>query len=387
MLLIKDAQILTMADKDIKKGSILIDDGKIIKVSEDIEIKKDYQVIDAKDKVIMPGIIDAHTHLGIGEDGVGWEGQDYNEMTDPITPHLRAIDAVNPDDSGIKEALENGITTIMTGPGSANVIGGESMVIKTYGKTIDEMVLKNPAGIKAAFGENPKRVYKEQKKLPTTRMGIAAIMRENLMKAQDYLLKKENAQKNDEPFDRDIKMESLARVIKKEFPLKVHAHRADDIMTVLRIAKEFDIDITLEHCTEGHKVAQEIAKAGIPAIVGPSMTGRVKVELSDLSFKTAGVLADKGVKVALMSDHPVIPAKNATVYAALAKKAGLDGKEALKAITINPAEILKIDQRVGSIEEGKDADLIIFDGHPLDIDVEITKVIVNGKVVKKEEGR
>ncbi|HKL13324.1 MAG TPA: amidohydrolase [Halanaerobiales bacterium] len=385
MILIKDAQILSMADNDYQKGSILIKEGKIVKISENIEIKDDYEVVDAKGKIVMPGVIDAHTHLGIDEDGVGWEGQDYNEMTDPITPQMRAIDAVNPEDFGIKEALENGVTTIMTGPGSANVVGGESIVIKTKGKTIDEMVLKNPAGIKAAFGENPKRVYNEQNKLPTTRMGIAAIMRENLMKAEDYLAKKEKAQKEDEPFDRDIKMESMIRIIKKELPLKLHAHRADDIMTAIRVAKEFDINMTLEHCTEGHKVADEIAEANIPAVVGPSMTGRVKVELSDLSFKTAGVLAKAGVKVALMSDHPVIPTKNAPIYAALAAKAGLDKDEALKAITINPAEILGVDDRVGSIEEGKDADLIIFTGHPLDISSEINKVLINGEIVKVEK--
>src|SRR6056297_1956583 len=385
MILIKDAQILSMADNDYQKGSVLIKEGKIVKISENIEIKDDYEVVDAKGKIVMPGVIDAHTHLGIDEDGVGWEGQDYNEMTDPITPQMRAIDAVNPEDFGIKEALENGVTTIMTGPGSANVVGGESIVIKTKGKTIDEMVLKNPAGIKAAFGENPKRVYNEQNKLPTTRMGIAAIMRENLMKAEDYLAKKEKAQKEDEPFDRDIKMESMIRIIKKELPLKLHAHRADDIMTAIRVAKEFDINMTLEHCTEGHKVADEIAEANIPAVVGPSMTGRVKVELSDLSFKTAGVLAKAGVKVALMSDHPVIPTKNATVYAALAIKEGLDEKEALKAITINPAQILGVNDRVGSIEEGKDADLVIFKGHPLDISSEIESVIINGELVQKEE--
>ncbi|MDZ7671380.1 MAG: amidohydrolase [Halanaerobiales bacterium] len=388
MILIKDAEILTMSKKDFKEGSILVKDGKVAEISEYIEIKDDYEVIDGKGKTVIPGIIDAHTHLGIEEDGLGWEGQDCNEMTDPITPHLRAIDAVNPDDFALKESLQNGVTTIMTGPGSANVLGGESMVIKTYGKTVDQMVLKNPAGLKAAFGENPKRVYKEQKKLPTTRMGIAAIMRENLMKAQDYIQKKENAKKEDKAFDRDIKMESLIRVINKELPLKVHAHRADDIMTAIRIAKEFDVKITLEHCTEGHKIADEIAEAKIPAVVGPSMTGRVKVELSELSFKTAGVLAKAGVKIALMSDHPVIPTKNATVYAALAIKEGLDPKEALKAITINPAEILGVDDRVGSIEVGKDADLVIYNGYPLDITSTIDKVFINGNIVEnKKDGK
>ena len=388
MILIKDAEVLTMSGTNYKKASILIKDGSIAKISENIEIKDDYEIIDGKDKTVIPGIIDAHTHLGIEEDGIGWEGQDCNEMTDPITPHLRAIDAVNPEDFALKESLQNGVTTIMTGPGSANVLGGESMVIKTYGKTVDQMVLKNPAGLKAAFGENPKRVYNKQNKLPSTRMGIAAIMRENLMKAQDYIQKKENAVKDNKPFDRDIKMESLIRVINKELPLKVHAHRADDIMTAMRIAKEFDINITLEHCTEGHKIADEIAQAGIPAIVGPSMTGRVKVELSDLSFKTAGILAKAGVKVALMSDHPVIPTKNATVYAALAIKEGLDPKEALKAITINPAEILGVDDKVGSIEEGKDADLVIYSGHPLDITSNIEKVLINGNIVEnKKDGK
>jgi len=388
MILIKDAEVLTMSGTDYKKASILIKDGSIAKISENIEIKDDYEIIDGKGKTVIPGIIDAHTHLGIEEDGIGWEGQDCNEMTDPITPHLRAIDAVNPEDFALKESLQNGITTVMTGPGSANVLGGESMVIKTYGKTVEQMVLKNPAGLKAAFGENPKRVYNKQNKLPSTRMGIAAIMRENLMKAQDYIQKKENAEKDNKPFDRDIKMESLIRVINKELPLKVHAHRADDIMTAMRIAKEFDINITLEHCTEGHKIADEIAQAGIPAIVGPSMTGRVKVELSDLSFKTAGILAKAGVKVALMSDHPVIPTKNATVYAALAIKEGLDPKEALKAITINPAEILGVDDKVGSIEEGKDADLVIYSGHPLDITSNIEKVLINGNIVEnKKDGK
>ncbi|MBS3810883.1 MAG: amidohydrolase [Halanaerobiales bacterium] len=384
MILIKDAQIITMAETNFKRGSILIKNGKIDKIADKIAVKDEYEVIEAKNLTVMPGIIDAHTHLGIGEGGVGWEGHDYNEMTDPITPHLRAIDAVNPSDVDISEALENGITTIMTGPGSANVMGGENMVIKTNGQTIDDMIVKNPAGIKAALGENPKRVYKEKNKIPTTRMGIAAVLRENLIKAEDYLEEKESNKSENKPFQRDIKMESLIRVINKEIPLKVHAHRADDIMTAIRIAKEFDIDITLEHCTEGHKVAEKIAETGIPAIVGPSMTGRVKVELSELSFKTAGILAEAGVKIALMSDHPVIPVKNALVYAALAVKAGLSKQEALKAITINPAEILGVDDQLGSLEVGKDADIIILKGNPLNISSQIVKVLIDGEVVKRK---
>lgn len=383
MLAIVNGKILTMAERVIERGTILIDNGIIKEVGETVEIPEGAEVIDVEGKVIMPGMIDAHTHLGIGEDGLGWEGQDYNEMTDPVTPHLRAIDAINPLDIGIIEARRKGVTTVMTGPGSANVMGGESVAIKTMGNTVDEMVIKNPVGIKAAFGENPKRVYNQQKKSPTTRMAVAALMRETFMKAQDYLVEKEKKEEKGEPFKRDLKMESVIRVLKKEIPLKAHTHRADDIMTVLRIAKEFDINVTLEHCTEGHKIAKEIAEAGVPAIVGPTLTGKVKVELKERTFATPGILSKAGVKVALMSDHPVIPVENLPVYAALSVRSGMDEMEALKAITINPAEILGIDDRVGSIETGKDADLVIFNGDPLDIKSEVEMVFINGKLIEK----
>ncbi|MFW6006745.1 MAG: amidohydrolase [Halanaerobiales bacterium] len=365
----------------IQNGQILIEKGKIKKVGKNVNIPDNTKIIDASGKIVFPGMIDAHTHLGIGEDGEGWEGRDYNETTDPVTPHLRAIDAINPYDSGLEETRKAGITTVMTGPGSANVLGGENAVIKTKGKTVEEMELKNPAGIKAAFGENPKRVYNEQKKSPATRMAIAAIIRETFIQAEDYLYKKENNQEKDKPFDRDIKMESIIRVLNKKIPLKAHAHRADDIMTIIRIAREFDIKVTLEHCTEGHKIAREIAEAGIPAVVGPTLTGRVKVELRERDFKTPGVLAEAGVKVALMSDHPVIPAANLPIYAALAVKSGMKKEEALKAITINAAEILGVEDRVGSIEKGKDADIVIFTGDPLNVSSEVEKVLINGELI------
>ncbi len=384
MIAIVNGKIFTMAGSElIEKGCILIENRKIKAVGRDLDIPAETEVIDIEGKVVMPGMIDAHTHVGIGEDGLGWEGEDYNEMTDPVTPHLRAIDAINPLDDGIIEACKNGITTVMTGPGSANVIGGENVVIKTRGRTVDEMILKNPAGIKAAFGENPKRVYNQQKKSPSTRMAVAALLRETLMKAQDYLAEKEKKAEKGDPFKRDIKMENIIRVLKKEIPLKTHAHRADDIMTVLRIAREFDINLTLEHCTEGHKIAEEIAAAGFPAIVGPSLTGKVKVELKDRTFATPGILAKAGVKVALMSDHPVVPVENLPVYAALSVRAGMDEMEALKAITIYPAEILGVEDRVGSIEPGKDADLAIFNGEPLDIKSEVEMVFVDGRKVTK----
>ncbi len=382
MKAIINGKIITMAGNTVEKGVILIENGKITAVGEDIEVPTGAEVIDASNKIVFPGMIDAHTHVGIGEDGLGWEGRDYNEMTDPITPHLRAIDAINPVEDGIVTARKNGITTVMSGPGSANVIGGESIAIKTIGTVVDDMIIKNPVGIKAAFGENPKRVYTDRKKLPTTRMGTAALLRETLMKAEDYLIEKEDKADNKEAFKRDIKNESLIRILKKELPLKSHAHRADDIMTVLRIAKEFDINVTLEHCTEGHLVADKIAEAGVPAIVGPTLTGKVKVELKDRTFETPGILAKAGVKVALMSDHPVVPTENLPIYAALSVKAGMDEEEALKAITINAAEILGIDDRVGSIKVGKDADIVIFDGHPLDIKTSVVTVLINGNIVE-----
>ena len=379
MLAINNAKILTMNGKEYENGTILVKEGKIKKIGEDINIPEDTEVYDAAGKVIMPGMIDAHTHLGVSEEGVGWEGADYNETSDPITPHLRAIDAINPEEEGLKDAYTHGITSVMTGPGSANIMGGENLVIKTKGKTIDQMVVKSPAGVKAAFGENPKRVYNEQNKSPKTRMAVAAIMRKTFMEAEDYLKKKENAEKEDKPFDRDIKMETVARVLDKEIPLKAHAHRADDIMTILRIAREFNIDVTLEHCTEGHKIAEEIAKSGFPAIVGPSLTTRAKVELKDRTYKTPAVLAEAGVKIALMSDHPVVPIHYLPVYAALAVRSGLDRSEALKAITINPAEILGVDDRVGSLAVGKDADMVVFNGDPLSFDTEVETVFIDGE--------
>ncbi|MFW5789919.1 MAG: amidohydrolase [Halanaerobiaceae bacterium] len=383
MLAIKAGKIETMTEAGtLKDGIILIEDGKIKRIGEDIEIPEEAEVYDFGEKTILPGLIDAHTHLGIGEEGIGWEGKDYNEMTSPVTPELRAIDAINPADLGLEDARKSGITSVMVAPGSANVIGGECLAMKTNGKYIDDMIIKNPVGIKAAFGENPKRVYGEQKKSPSTRMAVAAEMRKAFMETEDYIknkAKKEND--DDDSFKRDIQLESLARVIKGEMPLKTHAHRADDIMTALRIADEFSIDLTIEHCTEGHKIAERLAEAGVPAIVGPSLTTRSKVEVKDRDFKTAAVLAEAGVKVALMSDHPVIPVDNLMVYAALAVKAGLAREEAYKSVTINPAEILGIDDQVGSLDAGKDADLVVYSGDPLDIAARVEAVYISGEKI------
>jgi len=383
LLAIKAGKIETMTEAGtLKDGVILIEDGRIKAIGADLEIPEEAEVYDYGEKTILPGLIDAHTHLGIGEEGIGWEGRDYNEMTSPVTPELRAIDAINPADLGLEDARKSGITSVMVAPGSANVIGGECLAMKTNGKYVDDMIIKNPVGIKAAFGENPKRVYGEQKKSPSTRMAVAAELRKALMETEDYIKNKANKENDeDNSFKRDIQLESLARVINGEMPLKTHAHRADDIMTALRIADEFAIDLTIEHCTEGHKIAERLAEAGVPAIVGPSLTTRSKVEVKDRDFKTAAVLAEAGVKVALMSDHPVIPVDNLMVYAALAVKAGLDRSEAYKSVTINPAEILGINDRVGSLEAGKDADLVVYAGDPLDIAANVEAVYISGEQI------
>lgn len=382
MLALKNGKVLTMAGKDFEKGTILVENGKILDVGNRVTIPEGAEVIDVSGMVVMPGIIDAHAHLGIYEEGIGDEGEDTNEMTDPVTPHLRAIDAVNPEDKGFEDARENGITAVLTGPGSANVIGGEQIVIKTAGRVVDSMVVKNPAGLKVAFGENPKRVYQAQKKTPSTRMATAALLRENLVKAQNYMKKLERGKEDpDKEPDRDLKMESLVRVLKGEIPLRAHAHRADDIMTAVRIAEEFNVKIVIEHCTEGHKIADELAKRGIPAVVGPSLTARVKVELKDRTFKTPGILAKAGVTVALMTDHPVIPVHYLPLSAALAVRDGMDEEEALKAITINPARICGVDDRLGSLEKGKDADIVVFDRWPLDVNARVKWVIIDGKIV------
>ncbi|MBW9145980.1 amidohydrolase [Clostridium sp. CM027] len=386
MILIKNANIHSMANKDFENGMILIDHGKIIAIANDVNPPRNAEIIDVKNKFVMPGMIDAHCHLGMWEDGMGFEGADGNEAVDPVTPHLRAIDAINPMDICFKDAIDAGITTVATGPGSANVIGGQFTVIKTYGNRIDDMIVNECLAMKVAFGENPKRVYHAQKKSPSTRMGTAAILRENLIKAKMYIEKQNKALENpDKMPEFDMKMEALAKVIKKEIPLKAHAHRADDILTALRVAKEFNIDITLDHCTEGHLIIDYL-KEGIQkgVILGPSLSNRSKVELKNLTFKTPGILSKAGIKVAIMTDHPVIPLQYLPVCAGIASREGMDEEEALKAITINAAEILGIDGIVGSLEIGKDADIVIYSGHPFDLRSKVALVMVNGEIVKNE---
>lgn len=382
MLAVKNGRIFTMAGTIIENGTILVEDKKIKAIGADVVIPEGTEVIDATGKVIMPGIVDAHSHIGMFEEGMGFEGEDGNEMTNPSTPHLRALDAINPMDTAFKEAYQAGITTVVSGPGSANVIGGLGIALKTYGKIIDEMVILDPSGLKCAYGENPKRVYGSQKKLPSTRMGTASVIREELIKAQSYLTKLEKAESDpDKAPDRDLKMEALIKVLKKEIPLRAHAHRADDIVTALRIAEEFDVDITIEHCTEGHLIADFLAKKGVDVVIGPTLSSKSKIELQNLTFETGRILYEAGVKFAIMTDHPVIPQQYLPICAALAHKDGLPEEEALKAITINAAEIIGVGDKVGSLEVGKDADIIVLSGHLFDYKTVVEKTIINGDVI------
>lgn len=386
MLAIINGRVLTMAGPVYERGIVLIEKGKIKAVGDRVRVPKEAEIIDAAGKTVMPGLIDPHCHVGIFEEIYRVEGSDGNENTDPVTPHLRAIDAVYPEDEGFRDALSGGVTTVVTGPGSANVIGGEMVAMKTYGRVIDKMVIKAPVGLKIAFGENPKRVYGGQNKTPMTRMATAALLRETLTRAQNYSMKKQQAAKEpDKAFEKDLKMETLLRVLKREIPVRAHAHRADDIMTAVRIAEEFNLRLVIEHCTEGYKIAAELAEKNIPAIVGPVFTSRAKVELKDRSLENAGELVAAGVKIGIMTDHPVIPINYLSLSAALAVKAGLDEAAALQAITCQAAEIVGIADRVGSLEPGKDADIIILNGPLLELKTLVEMVFINGELAFENE--
>lgn len=382
MRAIINGRIHTMTGQVLDGGTILMDAGKIKAVGANLAVPANTEIIDARGKFVMPGIVDAHTHIGIFEQGIGFEGADGNEMTHPATPHLRALDAINPLDKAFQGAIAGGVTSLTVAPGSANVIGGQVLAMKTWGQVVDDMIIQEPLGLKIAFGENPKRVYSGQKKSPSTRMAVAAILRENLVAARNYMEKSEKAKADpDKTPDRDLKLEILVKVLKKEIPLRAHAHRADDIITAIRIAEEFDVNICIEHCTEGHLIADFLAAKGVSAIVGPTLGTRPKVELMNTTFKTPGILHKAGVKVALTSDHPVFPVQQLPIQAALAHKDGLPEEEALKAITINAAEIMGIAHRVGSIEVGKDADIVIFSGHPFDWKSQVEKTLIDGEIV------
>lgn len=363
------------------QADILIEDGKIKETGTSLSVPEDCEILDAAGLHIYPGFVDAHCHIGLDGTGIGYEGQDYNEYNDPVTPQLRAQDGINPFDRALKEAALAGVTCIGTGPGSSNAIGGTFIAMKTIGKRVDKMIVKAPVAMKCAFGENPKRCYRDHG--ISSRMTNAALIREMLAKAQQYKDKLEAA--GDDPLKRpayDAKCEALLPVLNHEIPLKAHAHQANDFFTALRIAKEFDLDITLEHVTEGHLVAAELAEEKVPLAVGPTLTHASKFELQNKSWITPGVLAKAGCSVSIITDAPVIPLHHLALCAGLAKKAGMSEDDALAAITINPARHLGIADRVGSLEPGKDADLLLSDGCPFSVETRIVAVYIDGSKVE-----
>lgn len=379
MLLIKNGTIFTMDEQGVIEGDLLIEDGKVKQIAKNIEARN-VSVIDATGKNVYPGIVEAHCHLGMQESSIRLEGNDTNEMSDPITPQMRALDAIYPVDETVENARKAGITSVCAGPGSANVLGGTFLVYKTVGTSIDEMIVKDNVAMKCAFGENPKMCY--QNSSIKTRMSTAALLRETLFKTKEYLAKKEAAGEDlskRPPFD--MKLEAMIPVVKGEMPLKAHAHRTDDILTSIRIAKEFNLKMTLDHCTEGHLIIEQVKASGYDAIVGPSLTHKTKYELRNKTFETPAILQKAGIKIAITTDSPVVPQEYLPLCAGLAVKSGLDHYEALKAITINAAEIIGVGDRLGSLKPGKDADVVIVDGDILTLETNVDYTIIDGKIV------
>ena len=371
-MLFKNATIYTMEQEPFV-GDFKIDKGVFTEVGKNLTANEGEDVQDLNGLYVFPGLVESHCHLGMEETAIRFEGDDVNEITDPITPNMRGIDGCNPMDETIESALKGGVTTVAAGPGSANVLGGTFFAYKTKGNCIDEMTIENPIAMKAAFGENPKRCY--QGKKIDTRMQISALLRETLEKTKEYMKKKEDGK--DVAYDQ--KLEAMIPVLKRELPLKCHAHRADDILTAIRIAKEENIKITLDHVTDARSILPQIKESGFPCICGPALTHKSKFELANMSFETPNELYKAGILFSIITDSPVIPQQYLSLSAALAAKAGLPEYEAIKAITINPAKILGLDNRVGSIKVGKDADFVICTKNILDTQNEIQSVYVDGK--------
>lgn len=384
MVLVKNGKIKTMAGAEFENGYVLIDDdGKIVSVGVSIEETTEMTVIDAQGRLVTPGCVDAHCHIGLWNTAMRWEGADFNEKSDPVTPQLRGIDGINPIDEAFENAVKGGVTSACTGPGSGNVVGGTFAAIKLAGKRVDNMIIKNPIAMKCAFGENPKGCYGQSGgKAPVTRMSTAFLLRDLLSKARNYLAAKEAGK---EPAY-DAKLEAMIPVIKKEIPLKAHAHRADDIFTSIRIAKEFDVNLTLDHCTEGALIADELAKENYPAFVGPLLWSKTKIETKNKTFKTPAILHKAGVAISIVTDSPVVPIENLPTCAGMAVAEGLPYEEAWKAITINPATQTGIGDRVGSLEVGKDGDVVVWTADPLTtIGAASYITIIDGKVVYHAE--
>lgn len=382
MLAIVNGTVLPVVGKKFTNGVILIEGKKIKALGPKVKIPKGSKIIQAKRRFILPGLVEAHSHLGVSEVGIRVEGYDYNEISDAVNPHLRAIDGLNPREKGFEYARGGGVTTAAVAPGSANPLGGIVTVIKTIGSVVDEMLVKETAGVKAAFGENPKFVGRDLKRAPWTRMSTAAFLRTALIKTQNYLKNRAWAEKKKErPLDRDLLVESLVPVLQRQIPLRVHAHRADDIVTAVRIAREFKIQIIFEHGTEAYTIIDWFKKQNIPIVAGPALGTPTKIETQALSFKALKAYQDAGILYAITTDHPFNGIQYLLLCAIMGVKEGLSEQDALRAVTINPARILGLDRRLGSLEPGKDADLIIMSGDPFDARSRVEKTIINGEIV------
>ncbi len=382
---ITGGRVVPISGEPVENGTVLVADGKITAVGADVQVPDGVQVIDAAGSWVLPGFIEAHGHVGVHEEAEGWAGSDTNEMTDPVTANVRALDAINPADLGFRDAVGGGVLAVNVNPGSGNPIGGQTCALKCWGRTVDEMLLRAPAGLKSALGENPKRVYGEQKKTPSTRLGVAAVIRGAFVEAANYQAKIDAEARKPEverkPVDRDLKLEALAKVLRREIPWRQHCHRADDIATAIRISEEFGYDLVIDHGTEAHLVADLLAARNIPVIIGPLFTSRSKVELRNRSLANPGKLAAAGVTIAITTDHPVVPINFLVHQASLSVKYGLDRETALQALTINPARIIGVDDRLGSLEPGKDADIVIWSGDPLDVLSRVQRAFQDGREI------
>ncbi|OLT51719.1 amidohydrolase [Cellulosimicrobium sp. CUA-896] len=379
---VTNGYVVPVAADPIENGTVLVEDGVITAVGADVVVPDGVRTIDARGRWVLPGFVEAHAHMGVMEEAEGWAGNDTNEMTDPNGSALRALDGINVEDEGFRDALVGGVTSAVVKPGSGNPIGGQTVAIKTWGgRTVDEQVFQESVSVKSALGENPKRVYGDQKKLPSTRLGVANVIRRAFVDAQNYVARRDAAAAKGEPFDRDLGKETLARVLAGELYWDQHTHRADDIATALRLADEFGYRLVVNHGTDGAAVADVLAERDVPVIFGPMFTSRSKIELRDRSIATLGVLARAGVRVAITTDHPVVPINFLVHQASLAVKEGLDRDTALRALTVNPAAILGLDDRVGSLAPGLHGDVVVWSGDPLDVTARAEHVLITGTEV------
>ncbi|WP_377891559.1 amidohydrolase [Alkalihalobacillus sp. R86527] len=370
-ILIKNARVYPISSPVLDQADVLVQDGLIKRVALSIEEEPEMTVVDGSGSHLLPGLIDAHTHVGLYDEGTGWAGNDANETVEALTPHVRALDGVNPLDIAFKDAISFGVTSVQVMPGSSNIIGGTTTVLKTYGKNVEKMIVRKTAGLKVALGENPKRVHSQSNNESITRMGITGLLREAFYNAS-------KSQPSEHP-----RVAPIIAALKREIPVRIHAHRADDILTALRFAREFDLDVRIEHCTEGHLIADELSGQNLRVTVGPSMTRRSKIELKNKTWATYGILNNHGIEVSITTDHPYVPIQYLNICAALAVREGLSEEKALEGITLNPAKSLGVDDRIGSIEEGKDADLVLWSHHPFHFEARPHWTMINGEIIHK----